>query len=399
MQSLIRLVLVVLFGAMGIAAIATAARADGERRSARFLPAIEALTPMYTETAADASVPGISVAVAFENRLVWTQGFGFADIENKIPMSARSKLRVGSIAKVMTAAALARLHEQGTIDLDAEVKSLVPTWPEKPWPISLRQLAGHQAGVRHYEPGEFFLDRAFGSVTEGLEIFKDDPLLFEPGSAVSYSSYGWNLIAAAMEGATGQDFLTLMARQVFGPLGLEDTMADKKGSQIAGRAALYSLDEKEGLVLAPQVDNSYKWAGGGFLSSAPDVARFALAHARPGYLEAGTLDLMFTRQPLKNGDATPFGIGWVVGFELYLSGIESRLPAQARAVGRQIMERYPGAVMHSGGSVGGVTMLILSRRQRLAVVVVINSTEGQGLPLLLALRTFDTFIRNARAGP
>lgn len=396
MQSLIRLVLVVLFGAMGIAG---AARADGERRSARFLPAIEALTSMFAETAANPDVPGISVAVAFENRLVWAQGFGFADIENNIPMSPRSKLRVGSIAKLMTAAALARLHEQGVIDLDAEVKSLVPAWPEKPWPMSLRQLAGHQAGVRHYMGEEFYLNRAFGSVTEGLEIFKHDPLLFEPGSAVSYSTFGWNLLAAAMEGATGQDFLTLMARQVFGPLGLEDTMADKKGTQIAGRAALYSLDEKEGLVLAPQVDNSYKWAGAGFLSTPADVARFALAHARPGYLKAGTLDLLFTRQPLKNGTLTPFGIGWVVSFELYLSGIESRLPAAARGIGRQIMERYPGAVMHSGSSVGGVTMLLLSRRQRLAVVVAINSTDGQGLPLLLALHTFDTFIRTARAGP
>ncbi len=202
MQSLIRFVLVALFAAMSIA---TAARADGERRSARFLPAIEALTPLYTETAADADVPGISVAAAFENRLVWAQGFGLADIENDIPMSPRSKLRVGSIAKVMTAAALARLHEKGTIDLDTEARSLVPSWPEKPWPMSLRQLAGHQAGLRHYEAGEFFLNRAYASVTEGLEIFRDDPLLFEPGSAVSYSTYGWALISAAMEGKPRAD--------------------------------------------------------------------------------------------------------------------------------------------------------------------------------------------------
>ena len=354
---------------------------------------------MYTETAADPAVPGISVAVAFQNRLVWAQGFGLADIENDIPMSPRSKLRVGSIAKLMTAAALARLHEQGTIDLDAEVRSLVPSWPEKPWPMSLRQLAGHQAGVRHYEADEVFSNRAYASVTEGLEIFRDDPLLFEPGSAVSYSTYGWALISAAMEGATGQDFLTLMGRQVFGPLGLEDTMADKKGIEIAGRAALYALDEQGMLVTAPEVDNSYKWAGGGFLSSAPDVARFALAHARPGYLKAETLDLLFTRQTLADGTVTHFGIGWMVGFGFYLDRIEQRLPAQARAVGRKIMEAHPLAVTHSGHSIGGVTMLILSRRHRLAVVVVINSSDGRGLPLRLALHTFDTFIRDARAGP
>ena len=196
MQLLLRLLVFLL-----ITAVAATARADGERRSARFLPAIEALTLVITEMAARPDVPGISLGVAFENRLVWTQGFGFADIENQVPMSPRSRLRVGSIANVMTAAALARLHEKGAIDLDANVSSLVPVWPKKAWPISLRQLAGHQAGVRRYKDGEFFLNRRYASVTEGLEIFKDDPLLFEPGSALSYSSYGWNLISAAIETA------------------------------------------------------------------------------------------------------------------------------------------------------------------------------------------------------
>ena len=394
MHSFLRLCVVLL-----VVVLAGPSSADGERRSARFLPAIEALTPLYTETAAAPEVPGISVAVAFENRLVWTQGFGFADIENNIPMSPRSKLRVGSIAKVMTAAALARLHEKGTIDLDTEVRRLVPAWPEKPWPLSLRQLAGHQAGVRHYLADEVFSNRAYASVTEGLEIFRHDPLLFEPGSAVSYSTYGWNLISAALETASGLDFLALMQQEVFGLLELEDTMADKKGTRIAGRAALYALDQKGTLVLAREVDNSYKWAGGGFLSTPGDVARFALAHARPGYLKAETLELLFTRQTLADGTVTFFGLGWFVGFDFYLQNIEARLPAQAHAAARKIMERYPFAVMHSGSSIGGTTMLILSRRRRLAVVVVINSSHGQGLPLLLALHTFDAFIRNAQTVP
>ena len=382
-----------------ITAVAATARADGERRSARFLPAIEALTLVITEMAARPDVPGISLGVAFENRLVWTQGFGFADIENQVPMSPRSRLRVGSIANVMTAAALARLHEKGAIDLDANVSSLVPVWPKKAWPISLRQLAGHQAGVRHYKDGEFFLNRRYASVTEGLEIFKDDPLLFEPGSAISYSSYGWNLISAAIETAADRDFLQFMRSEVFLPLTLEDTVADRKGARIANRAALYALDELGRLVAAPEVDNSYNWAGGGFLSSAGDLASFALAHARPGYLKAETLDLLFTRQTLADGTVTRFGIGWMVGFDYFLENIAERLAPNAQKVGRKIMASYPGAVMHSGSSVGGQTMLILSRRHRLAVAVVINSSDGRGLPLLIALQTLHAFIRNARAIP
>ena len=124
MQSLLRLCVVLL-----IVAAVSPAGADGELRSARFLPAIDALSPIFEEIAGRDNVPGISVAVAFENRLVWTQGFGFADIEKQIPMSPKSKLRVGSIAKVMTAAALARLVERGEIDLDAEPYTVVGIMP------------------------------------------------------------------------------------------------------------------------------------------------------------------------------------------------------------------------------------------------------------------------------
>ncbi|MEE8371625.1 MAG: serine hydrolase domain-containing protein [Sphingomonadales bacterium] len=376
------------------------AAADGELRSARFLAAIDALTPIYAESADLAEVPGISVAVAKDRRLVWTAGFGFENIEAGIPMTPRSRLRIGSIAKVMTAAAMARLYEQGKINLDAPIRSLVPAWPEKRWPLTLRQLSGHTAGVRHYRDGaEFLMNRPFASVTEGLSVFKDDPLLFKPGSRVSYSTFGWSLISAGLEAAADQDFLHLMRLEVFGPLGMEDTSADLKGVAIPHRSGFYELDADGKLHPAPEVDNSYKWAGGGFLATTADVARFAAAHARPGYLKRETLDLLFQRQKLTDGTITPYGLGWMVSFATYIETIERRLPKAAQDVGRAIMEKYPFTVLHSGGSVGGTSIMLLSRRDGLTVVVSMNSSQGKGLPLLLALHTFDAFIRLSRSGP
>ena len=136
--------------------------------------------------------PSLSVAVGVDGRIVWTEGFGWADIEQRVPVRPSSKFRVGSVAKPMTAALLALIYERGGIDLDAPVQRYVPSFPAKKHPVTTRQLAGHIAGIRHYQGDEFLSSRYYETVLEGLEIFENDPLLFEPGTQYSYSTYGWN---------------------------------------------------------------------------------------------------------------------------------------------------------------------------------------------------------------
>src|SRR3989441_12200340 len=141
-------------------------------------------------------IPGVQVAVAVNGKLVWSEGFGDADAERKKPVTRETQFRIGSVSKPLTATAVALLYEQGKVDLDAPVQRYVPSFPDKGYPITTRQLAGHLAGIRHYRGDEFVLNRRFGSVGEGLTIFQDDSLLFPPGTRFSYSSYGWNLISA-----------------------------------------------------------------------------------------------------------------------------------------------------------------------------------------------------------
>ena len=142
--------------------------------------------------------PGLSVAVGLDGRIVWAEGFGWADIEQRVPVRPSSKFRVGSVAKPITVALLALLYESGDIDLDAPVQRYLPSFPEKQYPITARQLAGHLAGIRHYQGDEFLGSRHYETVLDGLEIFRDDPLLFEPGTQFSYSSYGYNLLSAVL---------------------------------------------------------------------------------------------------------------------------------------------------------------------------------------------------------
>ena len=300
-------------------------------------------------------IPGFQIAVAVHGRLVWSEGFGYADLERHAPITAETQFRIGSVSKPLTADAVVQLVDAHRLDLDAPVQRYLPSFPDKGAPITTRLLAGHLAGIRHYQGGEFHLNRHFATVTDGLVIFKGDSLVAPPGTKFSYSTYGWNLISAVVEGAADQDFLTYMQRHVFAPLGMAHTVADKADSIILGRTRFYERERVTGAYrVAPVVDNSYKWAGGGFLSTAEDLVRFGSAHLAPGHLPAASLDLLFTSQRTNTGQETGYGVGWFL-----------------RTDGRGHRVAY-----HGGGSVGGTTAFLVDRDAGIVFALTSNLTDA-----------------------
>ncbi|WP_228730018.1 serine hydrolase domain-containing protein [Shewanella avicenniae] len=325
---------------------------------------------LFTTAVSSPTVPGISVALADSHGIVWAKGYGYADVENQLPMTAQHKLRIGSVAKVITAAGLMRLYDQGKVDLNAPVTQYVPAWPTDKAPMTLKQVTSHTAGIRHYKKGanEFLFNTPFADVNAGLALFKDDPLLFAPGSDFSYSTFGWTLVSAAMEGADGQrDFRQIMQQEVFAPLKLNDMVFDDQYPLIAHRARPYSVHDGV-LQNSPQTDHSYKWAGGGFIATPSDVDRFALAQLDSDYLKPSTQALMFSKAHLNGGTPVNFGIGWMIGFD----GYRQRPKYRDDAATLKMMDDMPQAVMHSGGSMGGITMTIMCREHQRAITVVKN---------------------------
>jgi len=299
-------------------------------------------------------VPGLSVTVAANGKIVWSEGFGFADVEKKIPASTSTRFRIGSVSKSLTAAGLALLVEKGKLDLDAPVQKYVPDFPDKGAVISTRLLAGHLAGIRHYQGDEFLLNKPFRSVREGLTIFENDPLLAPPGTKYSYSTYGWNLISAVMEAAAKQEFLSYMEKNVFKRLRMSSTRPDRAGVADAQRTQFYNSDPQGQFVVAPAVDSSYKWAGGGFLSTTEDLVRFGSAHLQPGFLKKDSLDLLFTSQKTSDGKETGYGVGWSILKD---------------AQGHRIL-------MHTGGSIGGTSVLLLHPDSKIVVAMICNHSRS-----------------------
>jgi serine beta-lactamase-like protein LACTB, mitochondrial len=301
-------------------------------------------------------IPGLSVAVAVDGKIVYSEGFGYADLEERVPVWPTTKFRIGSVSKPLTSAALVLLVEQGKLDLDAPVQKYVPTFPGKGSPITSRMLAGHLGGIRHYKDDEFLISKHYDNVVEGLKIFQDDPLVAPPGTQFNYSSYGYNLLSAVVQGASGQDFLAYMQQRVFTPLGLRDTLADQPADIIAQRARFYTRHKDKPMRNAPFVDNSYKWAGGGFLSSAEDLVRFGSALLQPGFLKPESLRLLFTSQKTSDGKETGYGMGWAI---------------HNSKSGQRVYE-------HSGGSAGGSSQLILYPDAHVVVAMICNFEGDDG---------------------
>ncbi len=164
----------------------------------------------------EANLPGLSAAVAIGGEIAWSGAFGYADLERRVPATPRTRYRIGSIGKPVTAAAAAWLGERGRLDLDAPIGSYVDSLPEHARSITARQLAGHLGGVRHYGEDESQISHErYATVSAALERFIGDSLLHPPGSAYRYSSHGYTLLSAAIEAAAGEPFLRFMHREVF----------------------------------------------------------------------------------------------------------------------------------------------------------------------------------------
>ncbi|MEP6994612.1 MAG: serine hydrolase domain-containing protein [Acidobacteriota bacterium] len=342
----------------GIASSQAATATSSSRVAAGARDDASAIREARTHIAAwmeSTQAPGVSIAASRDGRLIWSQGIGCADLEQQVPMSTRSCLRIGSVSKPLTSALLGLLVEDGKLDLDAAVQTYVPDFPKKAWPITTRQLAGHLAGVRHYNPGEFEIRDHYATVREGLAIFEKDPLLFEPGTKFSYSSYGWNLISAVLEGAAKEPFLSLMQRRVFGSAGMVHTAADDPTPIVPDRARFYTrTEETHEVVNAGYVDNSYKWAGGGFLSTAEDLVTFANALLEGRLLKPETVQALWTSQKTSDGKPTEYGIGWGVSRD----------------------EKGRRKISHSGGAQGGTANLLIFPDDRFVIAMIVNSDDS-----------------------
>ena len=250
----------------------------------------------------ESHTPGVSAAVVQDGELVWSAGFGMADLENSVPATSNTLYRLGSISKPLTATAAMALWERGRLDLDSPVQKHCPAFPQKPWPVTTRQLLANLGGIRSYNvpeqpysvsqsDPEVGNTRHFDNGIEGgLKFFANDPLVAQPGTHFNYSTHGYTVAGCAIEGASSQKYADAVREAVLNPAGMLQTRPDERFAIVPFRTRFYSKDQSGAVINAEFLDASYKVPGGGWLSSAPDMARFEAAIMNNRLLKSATRD-------------------------------------------------------------------------------------------------------------
>jgi CubicO group peptidase (beta-lactamase class C family) len=299
-------------------------------------------------------VPGLSCAVVHKGEWVFLAGYGFADLENDVPATDATVYRLASISKPVTAVLIMQLVEQGKLDLDADVSTLLSEWPKKRWPVTCRQLLAHLGGVRHYKPFEVESTKRYRDQKAALSRFSPDPLMHEPGSKYAYSTFGFNLLAAVVEERHGKKFGEVVQDYIAVPANAPTLQDDDQRRLIKGRAQGYVMSGNR-LQNSKLMDSSYKLGGGGLCASAKDLARFAQA------LMAGRLLTLETRKAMWTEQRTVAGklVGYALGF-----GVRE---LQGKRV-----------IQHSGAQSRVSTMLCMIPEEQIAVAIMCN-LEGARL--------------------
>lgn len=296
-------------------------------------------------------LPGLAAAVGRDGEVLWQTTLGVADLETKAPLDADSVFPLGSTSKALTGLLLGQLVEAGKLDLDAPIQTYVPYFPPKSHPVTARQLAGHLAGVRNYNraAGEYENRKSFASVQEAVGIFKDDPLESTPGTRHSYSVYGFVLLSAALEGASGESYLALLESRLTKPLGLAHTGPCRPG--LPGLVTSYSAGFLGMPTVAPPTDLSNKWAAGGLASTPVDMVRLGNAVLAGTVVRPETFTLLTTPQRLADGSdsGAGYGMGWRSGSRTLANGREVRV------------------VHHGGTANGAMSFFVLFPEQRLVI--------------------------------
>ncbi len=329
-----------------LAALAAAAEPS------RYEEAIARFSAWAEERVSRDDTPGLSIGFARDG-FVWAEGFGYSDLENMVPAKPESAYRLASVTKPMTAIGVLILAEQGKLDLDAEVQTYVPFYPEKPWPVTVRQVLGHLGGIPHYVNYDLeghFKDHK--NTEQSIAVFADFDLVGEPGRQYRYSSYGYNLLGAVIEGASGQPYGEFMREAVWGPLGMDDTRMDDPDAIIPNRVRGYRRGPA-GLINSEFVNISSRFAAGGTRSTVIDLLKFGQGLDAGTVLAPETVDRMITPLATADGISTGYGFGWGV---------------------RPVNGRF--AASHGGGQAETATYLLWLPDEKLTIAAAMNLEGG-----------------------
>lgn len=310
---------------------------------------------------AQSGTVGLSIAIANKDQLLYSKGFGWSDIDQNIPVTTETVFRTASVAKVITASLLGVLMDEHKIDIDKPINQYL----RQPFPhgneITARMLVSHTAGIRHYIDRDFKwknIDMAnYANMEEALSIFRNDSLVSPPGEKYNYTTFGFTLLGAVMERAAGKPFINRM-QEFLNKLGMYNTFPVLAGIAQDSESKAYSINPKGNLQRHRLMRPSYKYPGGGYLSTAEDLIKLGQHYLNHSFLSDTAYQELFTRTVTKNNDTLGIGLGWIIAKDPWERNI----------------------YFHNGGQTGARTVLMIYPDENLTIAIMSNTSNQ---PLLI----------------
>jgi D-alanyl-D-alanine carboxypeptidase len=299
--------------------------------------------------------PGVSIAIVQDGKIVYSKGYGLADVENKVPAAPETVYQIGSVTKQFTSMIVMMLEAEGKLKISEPVRSYMPELPESWKDVTLRHLLTHTSGIKSYtavpEFGKKMRDPIDGKGF--LEWIGPMPLDTKPGEKWEYNNSAYFVLGLLIEKLEGKPYREVLKKRILEPLGMTHTDMNDPSDIVPHRAHGYSPVLT--LTNALYIDMSWPYAAGSMISTVEDLAKWDAALYGEKLVKRAAFDQMWTPVKLNSGSDYPYGFGWALG----------------SVNGTKVVE-------HGGGIPGFTSMITRFPEKKLTVIVLSNALPFAG---------------------
>jgi len=302
------------------------------------------------------SVPGMSVSVSIKGETVWSEGLGYASKELQALAKPETKYRIGGTSRMFTTFLIAKLQQDGKLNVNHSFYQYIPDFPRKQWDFTPYQLGVHAAGFPETSTDDLLKQsKNYNTLKDYVKSFSNDSLLYKPDTYFMVSDHGPSLLGVMAEEVCQKKFASLMKEMILDTLGLDETIIDYPLYLIENRSQAYYQNYIAQMMNAPAIDLSFCAPAQGFLSTADDLNKAGQLVLDSVFFDQESRNLFFTRHKLGDYE-TNIGFGWWIFKD-----------DQDREMYAQI-----------GSTMGGSSMLLIYPDYKLVVSLCSNLSDAQG---------------------
>ncbi len=257
--------------------------------------------------------PGATALVAKNGKVLYRKAFGMANLELGVPMKPEHVFEIGSMTKQFTSVSILMLMEQGKLSLDDEITKYLPDYPIHGKKITVHNLLNHTSGIKSYTGMQSFrsMARTDMSPTELIDVFKNEPMDFDPGEAYLYNNSAYIILGHIIEVVSGQTYADFVEQQIFQKLGMKNSHYGSMSKIIKNRASGYQPTDT-GFRNADYLSLTLPYAAGSIMSCVDDMLLWEQALHKNTLISEKSKQLAFTIGTLNNGTPIYYGYGFSI---------------------------------------------------------------------------------------